>query len=117
LTLLMEALLHRGHVPAQLVVEPAFLVGLVLQLRFALAAYLLARLLLRLSDGVRSLILRRRAAHTLAAPPALPSLGPGIGRPACATRWRPFGACAADRSARLWLTPPRDGLVRGALLP
>ena len=70
---LLEALLHRGHVPADLVVEPALVVGLGLQFPFALAGYLVARLLLRLSDGVRGLIVRRRAAPPLDPPRALPS--------------------------------------------
>jgi hypothetical protein len=48
-----------------------FLVGLALQLPFAVAGYLAARVLLRLSDGVRALIARRRPlpfARPLAAP-------------------------------------------------
>lgn len=71
---LLEALLHRGHVPADLGFEPALLAGLVLQIPFALTGYLVARLLLRLSDGVRALILRRRVAPPLEPPRALPSL-------------------------------------------
>lgn len=73
---LFEALFHRGHVPVGLTVEPAFLAGLVLQLPFALTGYLVARLLLRLSDGVRRLILRRRAVPPLKSPPALASSPP-----------------------------------------
>jgi len=71
---LVEALLHRGRVPADLMFEPAFQAGLALQFPFALAGYLVARVLLRLSDGVRTLILRRRAAPLLEQPSALPSL-------------------------------------------
>jgi len=71
---LVEALSHRGGVPADLLFEPAFLAGLVLQIPFALTGYLIARLLLRLSDGVRSLMVRRRAARRLEQPCALPSL-------------------------------------------
>ncbi len=71
---LMEALLHRGHVPAELGFEPAFLAGLVLQIPFALTGYLVARLLLRLSDSVRTLLLRRPAAPPLEPPRVLPSL-------------------------------------------
>jgi hypothetical protein len=39
---LIERLLHTGHVPWATVIEPAFLIGLALQLPFALAALLLA---------------------------------------------------------------------------
>jgi hypothetical protein len=39
---LVERFLHPGHVPSTIVVQPAFLVGLALQLPFALAALLLA---------------------------------------------------------------------------
>ncbi len=70
---LVEALAHRGRVPADLGFEPAFLAGLVLQIPFALTGYLVARLLLRLSDGVRTLILRGRAAPPGERPAALPS--------------------------------------------
>jgi hypothetical protein len=73
---LLETLFHRGHVPASLTIEPAFLAGLVLQLPFALTGYLVARLLLHLSDGVRRLILRRRALPPLEPPPALASPPP-----------------------------------------
>lgn len=71
---LVEALLHRGHVPADLLLEPAVVAGLVLQAPFALTGYLIARLLLRVSDGVRALILHRRVAPPLEPPCALPSL-------------------------------------------
>jgi hypothetical protein len=70
---LVEALSHRGHVPADLGFEPAFLAGLALQIPFALTGYLVARLLLRLSDGVRGLIVRWRPAPPLERPRALPS--------------------------------------------
>jgi hypothetical protein len=42
---LSERLLHNGHVPLTLGVQPAFLIGLALQLPFALAALLVAWLL------------------------------------------------------------------------
>jgi len=74
---LVEALSHRGDVPADHLLEPAFLAGMLLQIPFALTGYLVARLLLRLSDGVRTLILRRRAAPPFEQPCALPSLPHG----------------------------------------
>lgn len=54
-----EKLAHSG-VDAGPAHGPTFLVGLALQLPFALAGYLAARVLLRLSDSVRALIARRR---------------------------------------------------------
>jgi hypothetical protein len=63
-----EGLLHRGTVPWGEALEPTFLVGLALQLPFALAGYLVARLLLRLSDDVRTLLERRRRAWPSAQP-------------------------------------------------
>jgi hypothetical protein len=39
---LLERLLHTGHLPWATVLQPAFLIGLALQLPFALAALLLA---------------------------------------------------------------------------
>ena len=56
-----ERLVHTGELP-WLLPSPVFLAGLALQLPFALAAWLLARWLLRLRGGRRSL------------PPALPRL-------------------------------------------
>jgi hypothetical protein len=49
----LESLLHRGVVPFAEVAKPTFLAGLAFQLPFALAAYLVARLLLRAADQVR----------------------------------------------------------------
>jgi hypothetical protein len=70
----VEGLLHRGVVPWHDAPEPTFLVGLLLQLPFALAGYLTARALLRVSDRLRLLIVRRRiprvATSVLAAPRA-----------------------------------------------
>jgi hypothetical protein len=71
---LVEALLHRGQLPADLLLEPAFLAGLVLQAPFALTGYLVARLLLWVSDGVRAFLRRCRVAPPLEPPRALPSL-------------------------------------------
>jgi hypothetical protein len=59
---LLEGLLHRGTVPWGEVLEPTFLAGLALQLPFALASYLVARLLLQAGDRLRALLLRERSA-------------------------------------------------------
>lgn len=56
---LLEAVLADGSMPWDPHGRPTFAAGLALQLPFALAGYLLARMLLRLSDGARSLIARR----------------------------------------------------------
>ena len=58
---LLEGVLHRGAVPWGELLEPTFLVGLVLQLPFAAAGYLVARLLMRAGDALRALIARRRS--------------------------------------------------------
>jgi hypothetical protein len=57
----VEGLLHAGAVPWGSTLEPTFLVGIALQIPFALAGYLIARALLRVSDGMRSLIGRGRS--------------------------------------------------------
>ncbi len=69
---LVEDLLHAGSLSAEFLLQPAFALGLVLQLPFALAGYFVARALLRLSDGVRSLIMRRRRLRRRASTPARP---------------------------------------------
>jgi hypothetical protein len=56
----VETFLHRGSIPLGTVLEPTFLPGLAVQLPFALAAYLIARLLLRVAEVVRGRIGRRR---------------------------------------------------------
>jgi hypothetical protein len=48
----LERLVHDGVFPADAVLERTFLVGLALQLPFAAAALLLARLLLQAADGL-----------------------------------------------------------------
>lgn len=64
-----ERLLHDGTFPWDAVLQRTFLLGLALQLPFALAAYLLARLLLRVAHAVGRLLgttpRRRRAAPTI----------------------------------------------------
>ena len=56
---LLEGLVHSGAFPWRDLAGPTFLFGLALQLPFALAGYLVARALLRLSDRVHDLIRRR----------------------------------------------------------
>jgi hypothetical protein len=55
-----EGFAHGGGVGGDLPRHPTFLFGLALQLPFALVGYVAARALLRLSDGVRALLARRR---------------------------------------------------------
>jgi hypothetical protein len=65
----LETLLHSGA-PFATVLHATFLAGLALQIPFALAGYAIARALVRLADGVRALIdRRRRTAHTAGSPP------------------------------------------------
>jgi hypothetical protein len=52
----LETALRGGGLSFATMLEPTFLPGLALQMPFALAAYLVARALLRLADGVRRLI-------------------------------------------------------------
>jgi hypothetical protein len=48
----LERLVHTGDLSASVALEPTFLLGLALQLPFALAAFAVARLLLRAADLV-----------------------------------------------------------------
>jgi hypothetical protein len=57
-----ERLAHDGVFPTSLVVEKTFLLGLALQVPFALAAYALARLLLRATRAVAQLLASPRVA-------------------------------------------------------
>jgi hypothetical protein len=66
-----ETLLHTGAAPLGAILEPTFLPGLLLQIPFALAGYAVARVLIRLADGVRALVAARRPVpHADATPPA-----------------------------------------------
>jgi hypothetical protein len=65
----VETVLHTGALPLGTAIEPTFLPGLLLQIPFALAAYAVARALVRLADGVRALVAaRRRTPHRTGAP-------------------------------------------------
>ena len=99
----LERFLGSGSVPYDLLVEPTFLVGLALQLPFAVAALLLTRALYALGVGVGRLLasrltlgraLRHRppalvqlpASPTLVAPPLL-ALGHGQRAPPATASW------------------------------
>jgi len=58
----LERVIHLGEIPTAAAIEPTFLLGLALQLPFALAAFALARLLLRAADHVGR-ALRARPPH------------------------------------------------------
>jgi hypothetical protein len=78
----VERLLHDGTLPFSAALEPTFLVGLLLQLPFALFALLIARALLRVAHAVGRVLAPRRGMDRLRpsappAPPASPAL-PGI---------------------------------------
>jgi hypothetical protein len=68
---LLEGILNHGTVPWSHALEPTFLVGLALQLPFAFAGYLAARLLLRVSDDLRELVGRRAPSPPLVPAPLL----------------------------------------------
>jgi hypothetical protein len=84
----LELFLHTGGLPLGAVSEPTFLPGLALQLPIALAAYLVARGLLRVADATQRLL-------TLRPGPLLPGRpGPSLGRP---VDERPLDPCRASR--------------------
>jgi hypothetical protein len=76
----LERLLHTGVFPLAAVLEPTFLVGLALQVPFALAAYVCARLLLNVVDRLRGVL-------SSAAPPV--RRAPARVRPARAAMGQP----------------------------
>jgi hypothetical protein len=59
----LERHLHDGAFPWLAFAEPTFVVGLVLQLPFALAAYAVARVLVRAAEAIGAALVRRRAAR------------------------------------------------------
>ena len=85
----LERLLHSGGFPWGVVLGASFLVGLLLQLPVALAAYLLARLLLRAARSIGDLLARRRPGRVWVSTarwrvsdfiaPLLPALAHGYG--------------------------------------
>jgi hypothetical protein len=59
----LERLVHDGSFPLAAAIEPTFLVGLALQLPFALAAYAVAAALLEVADRVSDLLRAPAAAR------------------------------------------------------
>jgi hypothetical protein len=89
----LERLLHDAAFPLTAALEPTFLVGILLQIPFALAALFVARALLGAAD---------RLGHSLAALPAYPRspASPVLLVAPCATdlpRPHPLAHCAAER--------------------
>ena len=93
----LELSLHTGSFTMHALLAPTFLPGLLLQLPLALAAYLMARFLLRTAE---------RVGRALAQPPTLPALvqllfaptsAPSLARPVvagCSSRGPPTGPVA-----------------------
>jgi hypothetical protein len=84
----LERLVHEGGFPVDVLLEKTFVLGLALQLPFALAAYVLARLLLRATRAVAWLLAVPNAAVSDggsrwnladAGPPRLRCGGPALG--------------------------------------
>jgi hypothetical protein len=77
----LEQAFFAGALPLDTALEPGFLVGLVLQLPFAVCALIVARALLRAAEVVGALLERRRAARPR--PPAVlrPAFVVGTPRP------------------------------------
>lgn len=73
----LETFLHGGAIPLGTILEPTFLPGLGLQLPVALASYLVARVLLKLADGIRLPSARRPPVPRLAHQHVLPLLAHG----------------------------------------
>jgi hypothetical protein len=67
----VERLIHTGAFPVEAALQPTFLVGLLLQIPFALVAFALTRALLAGADALAS-ALTRRAAPAAALEPLLP---------------------------------------------
>lgn len=83
----LERFVHTGAFPSSAALEPTFVVGLLLQIPFALAAFALARLLLKAVDRLGCSLDGRSPRRVHGAAPAMPA--PGIGpvlRPAVAAR-------------------------------
>jgi len=80
----IERLLHDGTFPVSAALEPTFLVGIALQVPFALAALLVARMVLRAADRLGHIFLApSRSRFAAPGQPALP-------RPAAIDAFRPL---------------------------
>jgi hypothetical protein len=86
----LERLLHAGELPVSAALEPTFLIGLALQLPFALAALMIARMLVHAADEV---------ARALVADPPRPTA-----RPIRAVRHAARDAVSRPRVAALGFT-------------
>lgn len=91
----LERLLHDGAFPSVLVVEPVFLVGLLLQLPFALAALVATRALGSAAYALGEALAAARP-YRLTAPAVTPPVA-AVAVP----RLRPLAACAAGRGPPL----------------
>jgi hypothetical protein len=85
----LERLLHGGDLPLSVVLTPTFLVGLALQLPFALIAWALARAVLRAAETLAALLRPARPRHP----------GLRVRRPLarCGLRIRPLALGVAGR--------------------
>jgi hypothetical protein len=94
---ILERSLHSGTFVWQAVESPTFVPGLVLQLPFAAAAWLVARLLLRTATAVARII---RARRSMVAARRAPT---GVRVPLVVRlpRWAPLAAAAAGRAPPL----------------
>jgi hypothetical protein len=84
---LVETVLRTGAPPFGTVLEPTFLPGLLIQIPFAIAGYVVARALIRLADGVRALVAARRRVPRLATARAQGRPPYGERAPSEACRW------------------------------
>jgi hypothetical protein len=79
----IERLIHDGSFPVRAVLEPTFGIGLALQVPFALAAFLVARLLLRAAECLGRIL-------SPGARPARPHARRSLPRPAARDPFRPL---------------------------
>jgi hypothetical protein len=93
----LERSLHAGTFFWQAVESPTFIPGLVLQLPFAIAAYMVARILLRSVDAVARIIRTRRRKVGLKRPRAVFRLPTAVALP----RLAPLASASAGRAPPL----------------
>jgi hypothetical protein len=77
----LERLLHDGSLPLDAALEPTFLVGLLLQLPFALAALMVARALVETAERLAVRLNRARRPRPRQVALALPRAAAAVGRP------------------------------------
>jgi len=93
----VETVLRTGAAPVGTVIEPTFLPGLLLQIPFAIAAYAVARALVRLADGVRALVTSRRRVRRRPTVPAQRRRGSLIAPRTGRSRWAHSGRAPPPR--------------------